>query len=122
MRRIVCAYDLGALPTWWLQVHRWIKTRLEREAPQVKVDLTPLRSVPADTDLVVVPPELFDAASTSAPDAECVYITPTDYPAQVTKLLARLRAEGRFETEPTGAAEELPSPKIVKYVGYERVD
>lgn len=123
IRRIVCAYDLDALPTWWLMVHRWIKTRLEQADARVKVDLTPLTSLPAQVDLVVVAPQLLDSARTRAPHVECVAISSEDYPRQIVDLLARLRAEGRLETsEAVPAAEDESVPRIVRYIGYERVE
>lgn len=123
LRRIVCAYDLGALPVWWLQVHRWIKTRLEQARARTKVDLAPLTSLPADVDLIVVAPDLLDSARARAPQIECVAIAAEDYPRQIVALLAQLQAEGRLAADAGAAsAEEELVPRIVRYIGYERVD
>ena len=120
-RRIVCGYQRELLPTWWLQVHRWVKTRLERERALVQVDLLPVSDLPADVDLLIVAPEVLHGARENAPSVECVAITPDDYPRQVTEILARLRDRGWYAVEDPSVSE-VPKPRIVRHVGYERVD
>ena len=107
------------LPTWWLMVHRWFKTRLEQEGSRLSVEMAPLSALPPDTDLIVVPPELVRQARGRAPQVECASVTSNDYPRQVVELLARLRSEGRYTTS---APEDEGAPTIVRYVGYERAD
>ncbi len=119
-RRIVCGYERELLPTWWLQVHRWVKTRLEREGALVQVDLLPVSDLPPDVDLLIVAPEVLHGARESAPGVECVAITADDYPRQVVEVLAHLRDRGWYKVkDPT--VSEAPKPRIVRHIGYERV-
>ena len=99
VRRIVCGYDLGALPTWWLMVHRRIKTGVERLGLRVSVDLTPLSGLPQDVDLIVVAPELASIARERAPQADCVSIGSKQYPGAVIELLSRLGNEQQYTVE-----------------------
>ena len=119
-RRIVCAYDIEVLPTWWLQVHRWIKTRLEREQALVKVDLIPISTLPEGVDLLVVPPDVAAAAREQAPQTECLVVTADDYPKQIVELLDRLRNQGWYQIE-VPAPEGDRVGKTVKHLGYERI-
>jgi len=121
LKRIVCAYDLGALPTWWLMVHRSIKTRLERAGAGVRVDVLPLSALPADVDLIVVAPELLPAARDAAAETECVTIAPENYAGEAFRLLTRLRDEERFEMKDP-AELTADEPIIARWVGYERAD
>lgn len=120
-RRIVCGYDREVLPGWWLQVHRWVKTRLEREGALVRVDLLPVSDLPSEVDLLIVAPEVLRGAREHAPGVECVAITPDDYPRQVVEILAHLRDRGWYVAEEPSASE-APKPRIVRHVGYERVE
>lgn len=124
VRRLVCAYELGALPTWWLMVHRRLKASAERQGWRVKVDLVPLSSLPQEVDMLVVPRELAPMARARAPEAEVVPIGPDEYPRGVLELVDRLADASRYRierVEPRGP-DAPPEPRIVRYVGYERAD
>jgi hypothetical protein len=121
LRKIVCAYDLGALPTWWVLVHGSMKTRLHRAGARVRVELIPLSSLPSDADLIVVAPNFLPVAQAAAPETECLPITEEDHGGQVVRLLNRLRAEGRIEAVDLTSVGEA-EPKITRWVGYERTD
>ena len=120
-RRMVCGYEIELLPTWWLQVHRFFKTRLEREGALVKVDLLPLSNLPPDVDLLIVPPDALAAAREHAPHVECVAITAEDYPKQVAEILAHLRGRGWYAVRESAQMDQ-PQPKIVRHLGYEKID
>jgi len=123
LTKIVCAYDLGALPTWWVMVHRSIKTRLERAGARVRVELTPLSSFPQDADLVVIPAELAVAAVAVAPNVECFAIGKEDHGGGVARLLEHLAQDARFEmSEPSELTTEDAKPIISRWVGSERID
>ncbi|MBI4495036.1 MAG: hypothetical protein HY690_19860 [Chloroflexi bacterium] len=124
LKRIVCGYTLGALPAWWLMVHRRLKTSAERQGLQLKVELAPLSALPEAVDLLVVPPELAAAARAQAPRAEVVTIGEDQYPGGVIELAARVADAARYRVERSEgtAPGSPPQPRIVRYVGYERVD
>ena len=120
-RRIVCGYDIELLPTWWLQVHRMVKARLEREGALVKVDLLPLTDLPENFDLLLVPPDALTIARDHAPRVECVAVTSDDYPRQVAEILAHLRGRSWYSVQES-AEHDQPQPKIVRHLGYEKID
>lgn len=120
-RRIVCAYDIELLPTWWLQVHRIARARLERERALARVDLLPLTALPDVVDLLLVPPDALPGAREYAPDVECVAITSDDYPRQVVEILGHLRSRGWYAVQES-TEDAPPQPKIVRLMGYEKID
>src|SRR2546429_9983451 len=66
VRRVVCSYQLGWLPGDWLQTWRRLDRLFARSGLNVKATLAPLEDLPTDTDILVVPPELREAARAAA--------------------------------------------------------
>src|SRR5258708_5507119 len=62
VRRVVCSYRMGWLPGDWLQTWRRLDRVLARANLKVKATLAPLEDLPEDTDILVVPPDLREAA------------------------------------------------------------
>ncbi|TME29207.1 MAG: hypothetical protein E6I75_22600, partial [Chloroflexi bacterium] len=67
VRRVVCSYKLGWLPGEWLQTWRRLDRVFARAELKVKATLAPLEDLPKDTDILVVPPELREAAREAVP-------------------------------------------------------
>lgn len=74
--RIVCTYPDAALPSAWFQAVQRARRAARRAGWLVRIDLLPVRSAPADADVVVARPVELDG------------------------LLDRLAAEGRLQRGP----------------------
>jgi hypothetical protein len=72
VRRIVWAYEVGVLPVPWLMGYKRLRAMVERAGFAVRVDLTPLSGLPADTDVLCVPDDLAAAGRAAAPDAHII--------------------------------------------------
>src|SRR3979411_1144076 len=75
VRRVVCSYKLGWLPGDWLQTWRRLDRVFAPANLKVKGTLSPLEDLPADTDILVVPPELREAAREAAPVGTPILVT-----------------------------------------------
>ena len=122
VRRIVCAYRLGVLPGEWLQTWRRLDRLLNRSGFKIKALLEPLEDLPSDADLVVVEPDLREAAEAVIPPGVPLLLTTaptaaTDFAALVQRLEAgtELTAE---RVDPSAAS----GPTIVTYRGGMRID
>src|ERR1700738_255295 len=76
VRRVVCSYRMGWLPGDWLQTWRRLDRVLARANLKVKATLAPLEDPPEDTDILVVPPRLRDAARERAKPGTPILVTP----------------------------------------------
>src|SRR5205823_2353410 len=76
VRRVVCSYKLGWLPGDWLQTWRRLDRVFARANLKVKATLAPLEDLPADTDILVVPPELREAARAAVAPGTPILVTP----------------------------------------------
>ena len=76
VRRVVVSYRLGWLPGDWLQTWRRLDRVFASADLQVKATLAPLEDLPADTDILVVPPELREAAREAALPNTPILVTP----------------------------------------------
>jgi hypothetical protein len=122
VRKIVCAYRLGSLPGEWLQTWRRLERLLQREGFKVQVVLEPLEALPEDTHVLVVPPELREAAHEAvAPGTPILVTTPRAAPKAFDDLVQRLAA-GSELIAPRLDPAEPPGPKIVTYRGTTRLD
>jgi hypothetical protein len=122
VRRVVCSYKLGWLPGDWLQTWRRLDRVFARADLKVKATLAPLEDLPEDTDILVVPPELRDAAREMAPPGLRILVTPASAAAGAfADLVARLEAGTEFTAEKL-TVEEKEGPKIVSYRGHTLLD
>ncbi len=88
----------------------------------MKASLEPLEALPADTDILVVPPELRDAAREAAPPGVPLLITPPEAaPDAFAGLIRRLDAGTDLTAERADPAEQA-GPNIVTYRGSTRLD
>jgi hypothetical protein len=122
VRRVVCGYRLGTLPGDWLQTWRRLKRVLERAGFKITATLAPLENLPEDTDILVVPPELREAARKAAAPGVRILITPAaNAPRAFADLVKRLEAGDDITAERLDPAGQQ-GPKIVRYRGATRLD
>jgi len=104
VRRVVCGYRLGWLPGDWLQTWRSLERVFAGTGLNVKATLAPLEDLPADTDILVVPPGLREAARAAALPNTPILITPAAAAAGAfADLVSRLEAGTEFTAERAGA-------------------
>jgi hypothetical protein len=100
VRRVVCSYRLGWLPGDWLQTWRRLDRVFARAELKVEATLAPLEDLPTDTDILVVPPDLRDAAREAAPPGTPILVTPASAAAGAfAELVSRLQAGTEFTAE-----------------------
>ncbi len=121
--RIVVGYRLGFLPGEWLQTWRRLDRVLNRAQLKVKATLSPLEELPEDTGILVVPPDLREAARDAAVPGTPILVTPASSAAGAfADLVARLEAGTEVRAEKFDPDEVAAAPKIVSYTGYTRID
>lgn len=122
VRRVVCSYKLGWLPGDWLQTWRRLDRVFARAELKVKATLAPLEDLPKDTDILVVPPELREAAREAVPPGTPILVTPASAAAGAfAELVSRLEAGTEFTAEKVDPADK-DKPKIVRYRGHTLID
>jgi len=122
VRRVVCSYKLGWLPGDWLQTWRRLDRVFARAELKVKATLAPLEDLPKDTDILVVPPELREAAREAVPPGTPILVTPASAAAGAfAELVSRLEAGTEFTAEKIDPADK-DKPKIVSYRGHTLID
>jgi len=122
VRRVVCSYKLGWLPGDWLQTWRRLDRVFARAGLDVKASLYPLEDLPEDTDILVVPPDLRDAARERARPGTPLLVTPASAAAGAfAELVTRLEAGVDFTAEKVDPADK-DKPKIVSYRGHTLLD
>ncbi len=120
--RVVVSYKLGWLPGEWLQTWRRLDRVFARADLKVKATLAPLEDLPADTDILIVPPDLRDEAREAAPVGTPLLVTPASAAAGAfADLVARLQAGTEFTAEKLDPADK-DKPKIVSYRGHTLID
>jgi hypothetical protein len=91
--QVVVGYRLGFLPGEWLQTWRRLDRVLASASLNVKATLAPLGELPSDTGILVVPPELREAARDVAPPGTPILVTSASSAAGAfADLVARLEA------------------------------
>jgi hypothetical protein len=122
IKRVTVAYRLGFLPGEWLQTWRRLDRLFARANLKVKATLAPLEELPEDTDILVVPPDLREAARESAVPGTPILVTPASAAAGAfSDLIARLEAGTELTAERI-SEEDAAAPKIVSYTGYTRIE
>jgi hypothetical protein len=117
VRRVTCGYRLGCLPGDWLQTWRRLERVLQRAGFNVKATLAPLENLPEDTDVLVVPPELREAARrATAPGVHLLITSAASAPGAFADLVKRLEAGDDISAERLDPAGQQ-GPKIVRYRG-----
>ena len=122
VRRIVCGYRQGWLPGDWLQTWRKLDRLLARANLKVKATLAPLDDMPGDTDILVVPPDLREAANQAVPPGTPILVTTAASAAQAFADLVRRLEAGTELSAQRVDPEEASKPKIVTYRGHTLLD
>jgi hypothetical protein len=118
VRRVVVSYQLGWLPGDWLQTWRRLDRTFARADLQVKAILAPLEDLPPETDILVVPPELREAAREAALPGTPILVTPASSAAGAfADLVSRLQAGTEFTAEKVDP-DQADKPRIVSYRGH----
>jgi hypothetical protein len=100
VRRVVCGYRLGSLPGDWLRTWRRLDRALDGANLKVTAVLAPLEDLPDSVDILVVSPDLREAAHASAPPGTPILVTPAASAAGAfDDLVARLEAGAQFTAE-----------------------
>ena len=122
MRRVVVSYQLGWLPGEWLQAWRRLDRLMARAGLNVKATLAPLEDLPEDTDVVVIPPELREAARAATVPGTLLLVVPASaVAAAFNDLVNRLQASTELQAERVDP-RSANAPKIVSYRGHTRID
>jgi hypothetical protein len=122
VRKIVCVYRQGVLPGEWLQTWRRLDRLLNRAGLKIRAVLEPLEDLPADADLIVVEPELREAAEAVIPaGVPLLLTTPPTAASDFADLVRRLEAGTELTAERVDPSE-AGGPNIVTYRGGLRID
>ena len=106
VRRVVLGYQLGWLPGDWLRAWRRLDKLFAQAELNVQATLAPLDGLPDDTDILVVPPELRDAARQTARPGTPILVTPAaSAAAAFADLVSRLQAGQGFTAERLAASD-----------------
>jgi hypothetical protein len=113
VRTIVCAYVQAELPTPWLAIFHRFERVMEKAALRIRVRLFPLEALPESFEVLVVPPELREAAEALATGARLIVTTRPDAPAAAADLLREIEAGETLYAEKVQPGE----PRIMTHRG-----
>ena len=115
VRTIVCAYTQAELPTPWLAIFHRFERVMEKAGLKVRVRLFPLEALPETFEVLVVPPELQEAAAGLQTGARLVVTSRADAPAAAARLLAEIEQGETLYADRVQPGE----PKIMTHRGNE---
>jgi hypothetical protein len=115
VRTIVCAYTQAELPTPWLAIFHRFERVMEKAGLRVRVRLFPLEALPETFEVLVVPPELQEAAAGLQTGARLVVTSRADAPAAAARLLAEIERGETLYADRVQPGE----PKIMTHRGNE---
>ncbi|HEV8230694.1 MAG TPA: hypothetical protein VGQ86_12115 [Candidatus Limnocylindria bacterium] len=113
VRTIVCAYTQSELPTPWLAIFHRFERTMQRAGLRIRVRLFPLEALPESFEVLVVPPELREAAVELETGARLVVTTRQDAPAAADQLLREIEKGETLYAEKVRPGE----PKIAVHRG-----
>jgi hypothetical protein len=90
VRTIVCAYVQAELPTPWLAIFHRFERVMEKAGLRIRVRLFPLEALPESFEVLVVPPELREAAEARLAGARLIVTTRAEAPAAAAELLREI--------------------------------
>lgn len=113
VQTIVCAFSQAELPTPWLAIFHRFERVMEKAGLRIRVRLFPLEALPESFEVLVVPPELREAAETLQTSARLIVTTRAEAPAAAAALLEEIqRGETLFAERVQPGA-----PKIMTHRG-----
>jgi hypothetical protein len=115
VRTIVCAFIRAELPTPWLAIFHRFERVMEKAGLKVRVRLLPLEALPDAFEVLVVPPELQEAAEALQTGARLIVTTRAGAPAAAAELLQEIQAGVTLYAQKVRPGE----PKITTYRGSE---
>ena len=113
VRTIVCGFSQAELPTPWLAIFHRFERVMEKAGLRVRVRLFPLEALPETFEVLVVPPELQDAAAALQTGARLIVTSRADAPAAAAQLLAEIERGETLYAERVQPGE----PKIMTHRG-----
>ena len=113
MQTIVCAYTQAELPTPWLAIFHRFERVMQKAEMRIRVRLFPLEALPETFEVLVVPPELRDAAVALQTGARLIVTTRAEAPAAADELLRELALGETLYAERVRPGE----PKIMTHRG-----
>ena len=115
VRTIVCAYIQAVLPTPWLAIFHRFERVMEKAGLKIRVRLLPLEALPESFEILVVPPELREAAEALQTGARLIVTSRAEAPAAAAELLQEIAAGVTLYAEKVRPGD----PKITTYRGSE---
>ena len=115
VRTIVCAFIRAELPTPWLAIFHRFERVMEKAGLKIRVRLFPLEALPESFEVLVVPPELREAAEALQTSARLIVTTRADAPAAAAALLREIEGGVTLYAEKVRPGE----PKFTTYRGSE---
>lgn len=113
VQTIVCAFSQAELPTPWLAIFHRFERVMEKAGLRIRVRLFPLEALPESFEVLVVPPELREAAEALQTGARLIVTTRAEAPAAAAALLEEIeRGETLFAERVQPGA-----PKIMTHRG-----
>jgi hypothetical protein len=110
---IVCAYTVAELPTPWLAIFHRFERVMEKAGLRIRVRLFPLEELPETFEVLVVPPELQEAAAALQTGARIIVTSRPDAPAAADALLREIERGETLYAEKVRPGE----PKIMTHRG-----
>jgi hypothetical protein len=113
VRTIVCAYIQAELPTPWLAIFHRFERVMEKAGLRIRVRLFPLEALPESFEVLVVPPELQEAAEALQTGARLIVTSRAQAPAAADELLKEIERGETLYAEKVRPGE----PKIMTHRG-----
>lgn len=113
VRTIVCAFVQAELPPPWLAIFHRFQRVMERAGLRIRVRLLPLEALPESFEVLVVPPELQEAALALQTGARVIVTTRAEAPAAAAALLREIEAGVTLYAEKVRPGD----PQIMTYRG-----
>ena len=115
VRTIVCAFVRAELPTPWLAIFHRFERVMQKAGLKIRVRLLPLEALPESFEILVVPPEIQEAAEALQTGARLIVTTRAEAPAAAAALLKEIEAGVTLHAERVRPGE----PNITTYRGSE---
>lgn len=113
IRTIVCAYTQAELPTPWLAIFHRFERTMAKAGLRIRVRLFPLEALPESFEVLVVPPELREAAASLQAGARLIVTTRAEAAAAADVLLREIERGEALYAEKVRPGE----PKIMTHRG-----